>query len=187
MVRPAALLAVLGILVATCLTACGPEGLSPEMVSALREQAQAYGCEYQSAQVVAETVAQSPDRSAPLRLDNLPAAPLLACRYDPHNPELGPAPAIWAGTLTDAVISHDALAVRVLMAQINAAPSATGPCEHPQSRFAILTTFRERDQITEITVELGGCYRAVANTDPHHVRQLDADAVAMLLGPPTVS
>jgi hypothetical protein len=187
MARPAVLLAVLGILAAASLGACGPAGLSSEMASGLRDRAQAYGCKYQSTQVVAETVAQSPDQSAPLQLDDLPAAPLLACRYDPHNPEVGgPAPAIWTGTLTDAVISHDTLAVRTLMAQINAAPSATGPCGYPQSRFATLTTFHQ-DLLTEITVELGGCYRAVVNTDPHHVRQLDAGAVALLLGPPSVN
>jgi hypothetical protein len=111
----------------------------------------------------------------------------VACRYDPYSPDYEKVPDIRDGRLTDAVISHDTPGVRILMAKIAAAPTAGRSCGVRESRFAVLTNFREHNPITEITVELGGCYRAVINTDPHHIRQLDADTVALLLGPPSVN
>ena len=85
------------------------------------------------------------------------------------------------------MITHDQTAVQSLTAQIAAAASADGSRAERESRFAILSTFRQGDLVTDITVELGGRYRAVVNTDPRHVRQLSVDAVKPLLGQPTVT
>ena len=66
-----------------------------------------------------------------------------------------------------------------LMGAVGIAPKATGTCARPEAPFAVLDlvdNFRPW-----VTVERGGCYRAVVDGE-NYVRQLDAALVSRLVG-----
>lgn len=74
-----------------------------------------------------------------------------------------------AGTLTGTSLSR-------FIAAFDAAAGATARCDKPQPPFAVL--FPQEGNGRWLSVELGGCYRAV--DDENHLRQLDAATVAPL-------
>jgi hypothetical protein len=109
----------------------------------------------------------------------LPSAPLQVCRYalDPSSAvTLGGSALIQMGKLAAASTLDGKLAAD-LLAAVAAAPAAQ-PCGRPQAPFALL--FTKGAAGPNISVELGGCYRALIDSDSSQLRQLDAQAVSAL-------
>jgi hypothetical protein len=111
------------------------------------------------------------------------ARPMRVCRYD-----LDPDPAnaislnngtpYRSGILVSASILDGAAVARLLTA-LSAAPRAVGACAQPEHAFAVI--YPVGGGAPWIAIELGGCYRAVLDSE-NYLRQLDAATVAPLLG-----
>jgi hypothetical protein len=109
----------------------------------------------------------------------LPSAPLQVCRYalDPSSAvTVGGSTPIQMGKLASASTVDGKLAAD-LLAAVAVAPAAQ-PCGQPQAPFALL--FTNGPASPSISVELGGCYRALIDSDSSQLRQLDAQAVSAL-------
>lgn len=108
------------------------------------------------------------------------AAPLRVCRFelDPDNPiSVSGGPTFLAGKLVSAS-TLDGQAAHDLLAAVAAAPPATGTCSQPEAPFANVTAISGQ---AAMTIELGGCYRALIDAE-NFDRQLDAATVHRLLG-----
>jgi hypothetical protein len=133
------------------------------------------GCSGMRKPIIAMMAPQGPGRTQRSTVDAT-ARQLRVCRYKVGDAEMGLVGGVMlhAGVLVGASTLQPDQAQQ-LLAAVEAAPPA-GPCATPESPFAEID-----DNTLELTVELGGCYRALAAVD-NGLRQLDGALVTRLLG-----
>jgi len=139
------------------------------------------GCPGQYKPMIAIVASDAGARPGPLAASpNLPASALQVCRYalDPTSTlTMAGSPPVAMGRLSSAS-TLDTAAAGAFLAAIAAAPAAAA-CDQPQAPFALV--FGHGAVSPNVAVELGGCYRALVESDSSGLRQLDAAGVSAIV------